>query len=307
MFGPHLPVMAKEIVENIGEINGGCFLDLTFGEGGHSEKLLSGGARSVVGLDRDREAILRYQEQGTCRSDARLTLIHSAFSKVSAVVPPQKFDGILIDLGVSTHQILHPERGFTFNGESFLDMRMDRSPDNLDASEAIRCASEAEVAHCLDLAGVRKAMKVARLLKEIARSRERLTPADLRGLGQARSSGRNPATQLFLGIRLLVNQEFLEISSGIPRLIDYLRPGGRLLILTFHSAEDRVVKRTLTFLSGGCVCEAPVCLCPKTRLVTALFKKPLQPQRSEIRINPRSRSAKLRGVVRMIEKAQQPN
>ncbi len=301
MIEPHIPVLLSEVLENIGVIEGNSFLDLTFGEGGHSHALLRNGASRVVGVDRDQEAIQSYQHAGEFRLDQRLKLIHTSFSKVSEYLTSTQFDGMLLDLGVSTRQLLEPDRGFSFRGDQFLDMRMDRSSGIPAATAAIRNASLRELSESLDIAGVKKAPKVAAALKELAASREQLKPSDLASLGNSRDSKRHPATQLYLGIRLLVNREFEEISQGIPQLLKLLKPGGRLLIITFHSAEDRLVKRLLATLAGKCICEGPICQCSKIRNVAPIFPKPIQAQRLETRVNPRSRSAKLRGVFRIVE------
>ncbi|MBI1862120.1 MAG: 16S rRNA (cytosine(1402)-N(4))-methyltransferase RsmH [Deltaproteobacteria bacterium] len=287
------------MIENIGEIPGRNFADLTFGDGGHTDMILELMAHSIVGVDRDEETLKEYLRSGKFREDPRLQLIHAPFSEFATQDSTERFDGILLDLGVSTRQLLSPDRGFSFSGENALDMRMDRSANSPTALEALKKASINDIVEQLEFADVKKPHKVAREIKDRLQAGRLNTTADLAEIGGGGSRARHPSTQLFMGIRLLVNQEFSEISLAVPALIDKLTPNGRLLVITFHSSEDRLIKRILASLSGKCVCDSPVCQCPKIERARPLFDKPLTPSRAEQRSNPRSRSAKLRGVMRV--------
>lgn len=295
----HHPVMLYEVIENIGPIEGHSFADLTFGEGGHSETLLDRGASVVIGIDRDREALDRYRQDGRFKEDHRLQLRHLSFSSFVANEEHARFDGVLMDLGVSTRQLLSPERGFSFCEDAPLDMRMDRSPSCPNAIEKLRESPLLEITKYLKLAGIRSPHKVARKLKEKVMREEINSTFDLSQLGRLNRPGRHPATNLFLAVRLLVNEEFDEIKV-LAQVLRIVKPGGKLLVLTFHSAEDRLVKKQLAMLSGKCVCEDPICRCSRIAMAKPLFSKPLVPSRHEVRMNPRARSAKLRGVSRLM-------
>ena len=295
----HRPVMTSQVTDYMGSLRGGRFADLTFGEGGHTEILLDGGAARVIAVDRDLEAIEHYREQGRFRSDPRLSLHHAPFSTFSTLFSDEHFDGILLDLGVSTRQLLTPERGFSFLGEAALDMRMDRSDCNPVAPEVIRTAPLADIAHHLEIAGVRRPDRVAKLLKDQAINGLLRSTQDLSNLARGAHDKGHPATQLFLGVRLLVNRELDEISSTLPALVDRVHPGGRIVVITFHSTEDRLVKRSFASLSGKCICESVFCDCPRIQRVTILTPKPIIPTREETYTNRRARSAKLRAVMRI--------
>lgn len=294
----HIPVMLNEVIEFIGKISDSVVADLTFGEGGHTDAFLDKGAAQVLGVDRDRETLSAYLSHGKYRDDGRLRLIHSTFSEFAQSDSPELFDAILLDLGVSTQQLLTPERGFSFKGDNELDMRMDRSETEPNAISSLQRAPLSKIIECLEIADVKKPHKVAREIKARVMAGDLVTTADLAALAGGGNSLRHPATRLFMGIRILVNREFEQISQAIPKLIERLKPGGRLMVITFHSAEDRLVKRIFTGLSGKCNCSEAVCQCSKVQRVIPLTPKPLSPSREEQRINPRSRSAKLRAVMR---------
>jgi len=292
----HTPVLIKEVIEFIGLNQGGVYADLTFGEGGHSEALLKGGASQVWAVDRDLSAIQLYEEKGTFRTDSRLHLTHATFSQFPSLNENRKFDGILVDLGVSTRQLLSPERGLTFQKPGPLDMRMDQK-GGLTLLELLETLSEEELAEILktnaDLPG---SYRLARKILSAVRAGKIQNTQDLASLFGPKRGKTHPATVPFMALRMAVNQELEEISSTLPRLIDCLKEQGRLVVITFHSTEDRLVKNIFKRLSGRCICHELICSCSKIERVKLLTKKPIEASAEELSTNPRSRSAKLRCI-----------
>lgn len=293
----HRPVLLKEVLELINFSKGGVYADLTFGEGGHSGALVQAGAARVVAWDRDLEALETYRAGGELRADPRLELHHGRFSTFAGE-SGEKFDGILLDLGVSTRQLLRPERGFSFSAAGPLDMRMNQSEGEslLDYLERV---GERELAESLQRnADIPHSLDVAkRLLAAFRRGEIQDTQSLVRAIG-GKPGPRHPGTVIFLALRMAVNDELGEVERSLPLLVKRLKPGGRLAVITFHSTEDRMVKRGFRLLAGQCGCppQAPICQCPKVAKVLNVLKKPLAPTREECRVNPRSRSAKLRCV-----------
>lgn len=218
------------------------------------------------------------------------------FSEFAAAPPTRKYDGILADLGVSTRQLLTPERGFSFQADGPLDMRMDRMDDrSLEAYLAE--TSEEDLAEQLKrVADLPQARGMAR---RILRARERgmlSRTSDLARVAGGKWSKVHPATPVFLALRMIVNREYDEVETGIPALLRHVAIGGRLAVITFHSTEDRLVKRIFARLAGRCICASTPCECPRQELVRLVNTKPIGPSDAELAENPRSRSAKLRTV-----------
>jgi len=295
----HEPVLLAEVIDFIGLKEGGVYADLTFGEGGHTSEMLKRGVAKVVAVDRDNEALSLYRESGEMRQDPRLELHHSRYSRFPEVAAGRKFDGILIDLGVSTRQLLRAERGFSFAEAGPLDMRMDKEGD---ASLADRLA-ELEPEELADSlyrnADLKNSRSLARKIIERARGGRLATTLDLAAVAGPKHGKRHPATPLFLALRMLVNEELDEIANGIPPLLDCLKDGGRLAVITFHSTEDREVKRLFNLLGGKCICGEAFCTCPREQRVRILTKKPVEATPAELERNPRARSAKLRCVEKV--------
>jgi len=293
----HRSVMLTETIEMLGVSPQGCYLDATFGEGGHSEAMLQAGAKRVIGVDRDRSAIEAYQARGPI--DSRLEFIHSRFSKLDNHFTENFFDGILADLGPSTKQLVDAQRGFSFKNDGPVDMRMDRDSDETLLAK-LSSLGEKEIAERL-VPFVKKGRKLAARLKRACNEETIESTFDVAKLAGKRTGPKHPATQLFLALRILVNEEQQEVETGLPLLVKLLKPGGRLVVLSFHSSEDRWVKRLFYKMAGRCVCEMQPCLCPREKLIGLLHKKPLISGRDEVRANPRSRSAKLRGVEKIAQ------
>lgn len=295
--GLHIPVMLDEVLSHFEPVPGRRFADLTFGEGGHSEALVRRGAEKVVAFDRDPEALAMYRDRGELRDDPRLELHHARFSEIATRFGPGTFDGILADLGVSTRQLLVGERGFSFSKSGPVDMRMNQSAGlplarvldrmNLDSlTTALRRNADLKGAHA-----------VARRILDAHRAGKLSDTASLADLaGRPRPGQSHPATPLFLALRMLVNEELDEVEDGLPAALECLKPGGRLVVITFHSTEDRAVKRLFRRLSGGCGCDGTPCRCPRVELGRLLTRKPIEPGAEEVSRNPRARSAKLRCI-----------
>jgi 16S rRNA (cytosine1402-N4)-methyltransferase len=295
----HVPILLSEIIEFIGISPGKVYADLTFGEGGHTEAFLKKGAAKVYGIDRDLSTLQRYGAEGEFRQDSRLVRIHSDFEQFLRQ-PPEKLDGILMDLGVSTRQILSSERGFSFQGTGPLDMRMDpTSPRTLE--QVLAATSEEELSNFIyantDIKGPRR---IARILLERFRDGRLKTTADLAAImGPRHGQKTHPATPLFLALRMLVNDELGQVERAIPLAINALKSGGRLAVITFHSVEDRIVKRLFLKLAGRCICDDKICSCPRQEIVKILTTKPVIPSENELESNPRARSAKLRVIEKV--------
>ena len=296
----HKPVLLSEVIENIHLLEGGVYADLTFGEGGHSEAFLAHSIKNLYANDRDLSTLNKYRVHGKYRNDPRLKLVEGPFSQFVNQISGVLFDGILVDLGVSTRQLLEPERGFSLMKAGPLDMRM-----NPGIGEPLSAwfdrLSEDELADQLYFnAEIRESRRLARKILKAFREGKLLNTLDLAQLVGRKIPGKShPATALFTALRMMVNQEREEMEITIPKLIEILKPGGRLAVITFHSTEDRIIKRIFQKSAGRCVCDEPICRCSKTAFVKLITKKPIEPSEKELVENPRARSAKLRCVEKL--------
>ena len=295
----HKSVLLNEVIDFIVLNKGAIYADLTFGEGGHTEALLKGGAKEVWAVDRDLSAVTNYLKAGALGQDPRLKLHHRRFSEFPSLVGSQVFDGILVDLGVSTRQLISEERGFTFQKPGPLDMRMDQSQGPT-LRELLERLSEEDLADILYYnADLKNSRALARKILNAFQSGKIESTQDLADCLGKRTGRTHPATVPFMALRMAVNRELEEISDTLPKLIDILKPGGRLVVITFHSTEDREVKTVFKRLGGRCICQELICQCSKDARVKILTKKPVEPSPEELSQNPRSRSAKLRCVEKI--------
>ncbi len=305
--------MLEEVMHWIAPKPGGVYMDATLGLGGHSARLmeLTGGQARLLGLDRDEQALARAGERLACYGD-NVQLAHTSFQHFFRVVREaglDLFDGVIADLGVSSLQLDSPDRGFSFLHDGPLDMRMDPGSGGEPASGIVNNASYEHLRQLLwdygeePMAGriaraIIKARETARIEStlELARIVAAAYPAKRRAL-----SRNHPATKTFQALRLEVNQELREIEFFLERIVDYLRPGAHIAIISFHSLEDRIVKRAFRKESTGCLCprEYPLCQCGHEKKLRLPFRKPLIPGEEEMRANSRSRSAKLRVAERV--------
>ncbi|MFN3650017.1 MAG: 16S rRNA (cytosine(1402)-N(4))-methyltransferase RsmH [Armatimonadota bacterium] len=311
----HDPVMLRECLDYLQAGPGKTLVDGTLGLGGHSlamlERVRPGGL--VIGLDRDPEALRRAEARLRAACDergwrdcpfrtARTDFRHLAAALDELQVPA--VDGFLFDLGVSSMQLDLPERGFSFRAEGPLDMRMDLTQGET-AADLVNELPEEELADLLwTLGEERYSRRIARRIVERRRGEPLRTTRDLEqavwsAYPAAERHGRiHPATRTFQALRIAVNDELAALEPALLSAADRLRPGGRIVVLSYHSLEDRIVKRTLDFLAGKCRCpeEVPICVCSATRRMTVLTRKPLQPGAEEVERNPRARSARLRAA-----------
>lgn len=303
----HISVMAKEVVDSLDVSRGGVYVDCTAGGGGHSleiAKRLPEGARLVC-LDRDDDAIEACSKRLASYSE-KVTVVKSNFVNIASALDMlgiEKIDGVMWDLGVSSHQLDEGERGFSYSKEAPLDMRMDREQAKT-AYDVVNLYPPEEITRILRDYGEEKfASKIARAISEARAVQPIETTTQLANLAanairaaMRKKENQNPARRTFQAIRIEVNGELDAIEPSIRAAVDRLNPGGRLAVITFHSLEDRAVKETFKKLSEGCTCppEFPVCVCGGKPKIKILSKKPILPSAEEEEINPRSRSAKLR-------------
>jgi 16S rRNA (cytosine1402-N4)-methyltransferase len=290
---------------------GGLFVDATLGLGGHSEAILKASADTwVLGIDRDREA-LRLASERLARFGSRFRAAHANFRDIAWVLSEageHKASGVLADLGVSSLQFDTPERGFSFRQDAPLDMRMDASGEEATAAQLLERLPEEEIARILyEYGEERKSRRIARWIVERRERGEPLrTTAELaalvaRAVGYKRGERIHPATRTFQALRIAVNEELEGLDEFVETAVDLLQPQGRLAVISFHSLEDRVVKRALRRLSGRCECDrrTPVCRCGARPAVEILTRRPVTPNEQEVEENPRARSAKLRACLKL--------
>jgi 16S rRNA (cytosine1402-N4)-methyltransferase len=311
----HLPVLVEEVLLMLAPAPGSLQIDATVGGGGHTERILEATDPDgrLLGLDADGAAIARVDERLRPRFGDRLVLRRANFRELRDVAPAAGFgavDGMLFDLGLSSFQLGDAERGFGFRTGGPLDMRFDTSR-GVPAAELLATLDRMELSALFKRYGeepqanrIANAIVAARATapvstaEELAALIERVAPGNPRN---PRSRRIHPATRVFQALRIAVNAELDALDDALSAAIDLLRPGGRLVVLSYHSLEDRIVKRFFASERRGCVCppEVPICVCgknPRLRLVT---RPSLTPTADEIAANPRARSARLRAAERL--------
>jgi len=280
----HVPVMPKEVLELLQCKPGGIFVDATIGLGGHAREILEriqpGG--QLIGIDRDKESLEKVE--GLLKPFAgSLRLLHENYKNLPLILnnlAGKPVDGILLDLGVSSYQLLSPERGFSFQSDVMLDMRMDRT-QQWTAADLVNKLSEAELADLIYRYG-----------------EERLSRRVFKVRGH---QGIHPATRTFQALRIAVNEELEGLDEFLTEAFGFLKSGGRMVVIAFHSLEDRIVKKAFRRLAGQCVCDAPpeLCTCPRQALANLVTPRPMTPGPEELAANPRARSARLRSLERI--------
>jgi len=305
----HLSVMPDEVLHWLAPRPGGCYLDGTLGGGGHSRLILEAAADCrLIGLDRDPDALRAAAEALKPYGD-RVSLHHATFdaaAEVAAGLGLPGLDGMLLDLGVSSHQLDTPERGFSFRLDAPLDMRMNPTCGET-AADILNTLDETELAKIFfEYGEERYSRRIARAI--VARRQEQplARTGELAELvrgsvpGGRRPARIHPATRVFQALRIAVNDELGQVERGVSAGIDLLKPGGRLVVISFHSLEDRIVKRMFRDRAQGCICppRLPVCQCHKTPEVKILTRKGIKATEAEIEMNVRARSAVLRAVER---------
>ena len=302
----HVPVLFDEVMQWMAPRPDGVYLDGTLGGGGHSEGILrlSGGTARLYGIDRDGEAIAAASARLGAYPGFRA--IHGNFHDAKALLgavdaPP--LAGALVDLGVSSHQLDEAARGFSYHEDAPLDMRMDPSQGPT-AAEYLAGISQEEFRRILTDYGEEKwAARIAQIFVERRAKAPILTTGDLVAVVDAaipkavrRKDDGHPARRTFQAVRIALNDELDPLRQALCDFVDLLAPGGRLLVITFHSLEDRIVKQTFRQLQNPCTCppRAPVCTCGKKPLGRVLAGGAIKPSAQEVASNPRARSAKLR-------------
>ncbi|NJB67758.1 16S rRNA (cytosine1402-N4)-methyltransferase [Desulfobaculum xiamenense] len=304
----HIPVLKDEVIAHLAPRPGGRYLDGTLGMGGHTEAILeaAGGRAEVLGCDRDEQA-LELAQKRLERFSGQVHFAHCRFSHFEdalAEVGWDSLDGALVDIGVSSLQIDDPERGFSFIDDGPLDMRMGTLGDGTTAYSLVNKASLERLKQIIGRYGeepmggrIARAIIEAREKKpiettlELASIVENAYPAKMRATARL-----HPATRTFQALRMEVNQELQELEDFLERVVGYLKPGARLAVISFHSLEDRIVKRFFQRESKGCLCprQQMICVCGHVQQLEVLTKKPVTAGEAELAVNTRSRSAKLR-------------
>jgi len=298
---PHLPVLIEEVISGLSVQSGETHVDGTFGAGGYTRALLGAGAGRVIAFDRDPDAIA---EGPSLVTDPRLTLIHERFGKMDEALAARDLvpvDGVTLDIGVSSMQLDRAERGFAFSKDGPLDMRMSQAGES--AADFVNHAEEAEIARVIKEYGEEpRARKVASAIvaaRPLTRTAE-LAAVVRKALGYYQGMKSDPATRTFQAIRIHLNAELDELEAGLVAAERVLRPGGRLAVVTFHSLEDRIVKRFLKSRSGATPAGSrhrPMAAVGPTPSFEKVAK-PVSPSDAELATNPRARSARLRTAVR---------
>jgi 16S rRNA (cytosine1402-N4)-methyltransferase len=309
----HQPVMLDRVAELLRPRSGGVYLDATLGLGGHAERLLEASAPDgrVIGLDRDPAALALARQRLAWAGD-RLTAVAASFADLAEVAERlglAAVDGVVYDLGVSSLQLDQPDRGFSYRADAPLDMRMDPTT-GITAAEVLATYPRAELARVLREYGEERfAGRIARFVDEARRRAPISTTGQLVELvkaavpAAARRTGPHPARRAFQALRIEVNRELDALEASLPQAIELLAPGGRLVVLAYHSLEDRIVKRALAD-AGGRPVQGPPRLpvdLPAARpaSVAVLTRRPETPTPAEVAANPRAESAKLRAAEKL--------
>jgi len=304
----HLPVLKEAVISYLITRKHGTYIDGTLGGGGHTEAILHHLTPEgrVIGCDLDRDA-LDFAETRLAQFQQQCHFFQCNFKDVEDMLKPlniQKVDGILLDLGISSHQIDTAERGFSFDKTGDLDMRMDRQQEQ-SAFDIVNHASEAELREILRTYGEERRYRA--VVREIVRARAKSPIATTRELKEVAGRALPPQhrvkslARIFQALRIAVNDELTNLKSMLTQSIGLLRQGGRIVIISYHSLEDRLVKNFFREEARQCVCppEVPVCVCGKVGRLSVLTRRPILANEMEVKANPRSRSAKLRAAERI--------
>ncbi|MHB9094086.1 MAG: 16S rRNA (cytosine(1402)-N(4))-methyltransferase RsmH [Eubacteriales bacterium] len=302
----HIPVMLNEVITYLDLQHGGTYVDCTLGGGGHTseiiEKIQPGGR--VIGIDQDPNA-LEAARKYLNRYSESINFVHSNFYRLKDIVAETgliEVDGVLFDLGVSSHQLDEGDRGFSYMQDALLDMRMNPE-DPVTAEKLVNELSEEELAKVIkDYGEERWAKRIAQFIVDYRQNERIHTTGELVEIikraipAGARREGPHPAKRTFQALRIAVNDELNRFANSLKDAVDILKPGGRVCVISFHSLEDRITKEVFRDLAKTCICppEMPVCRCNKQKQVDIITGKPVLPGEEEIAANPRARSAKLR-------------
>ena len=302
----HQPVLLREVVEQLAVRSGWVCVDATAGEGGHSLALLQASAPSgrVLGIDRDPRSLAR-AEKRLRRFGDRFIPAQGTYADLDQLAQEHNIgqvDGVLLDLGLSSWQLEASGAGFSFQRDEPLDMRFDPKGPEPDAAELVNTLSENDLGKLLFQYGEEpRARTIARALVQARQGNPIRTTGQLvklmeaiPGLGRGRRT--HPATRTFQALRIAVNEELTNLEAGLKAAIGLLKTKGRLVVISYHSLEDRLVKQTLAYQAASCVCpaEIPVCVCNHQATVRIINRRIIRPATAEVAANPRSRSARMR-------------
>lgn len=307
----HLPVMAAEVLEQLAPRPGGIYLDGTLGGGSHSELILEKTAPDglLIGIDRDQSALVAATER-LKRFGSRFKPLQGSFGDLANLLAEQginTLDGLLLDLGVSSHQLDTVERGFSFRLDGPLDMRMDTSSGDTAADLLSELPVEELEKIIKEFGEERWAKKIAGRLVQVRQEAPITTTLQLAELVAGSIPRRfhedriHPATRTFQALRIAVNRELEQVREGVLAGITLLKPGGRITVISFHSLEDRIVKHLFREAASGCTCppRMPYCVCNRKPYLKVLTGRPITAGTEEIDTNPRARSAKLRAAEKL--------
>lgn len=298
----HITVLLKEAVDGLNIRPDGIYADGTAGGGGHSAEILSRlDTGTLYCIDRDPDAIAVVTER--FKSDARVHIVRGNFGNIANLLRDEGIsglDGVLLDIGVSSHQLDERSRGFSYHDEAPLDMRMSQSGTT--AADLVNSLDVSELSRIISLYGEEKyAYSIAKGIVRYRDEKPIQTTTELAEIikenvpQRVRRDG-HPARKTFQALRIAVNRELDELESGLEGAFELLNKGGRLSVITFHSLEDRIVKQFMSSMAQGCTCpkDFPVCVCGKKPQAKIITRKPIYPSEQETESNPRARSAKLR-------------
>lgn len=304
----HVPIMRDEVLSLLLPARGGVFVDGTLGGGGHAEAVLENlpAASRLIGVDRDADAIQEASSR-LSRFGDRFTAVRGNFFELPRILREmgtEKVDGVLLDLGVSSHQLDTPERGFSYRADAKLDMRMD-TRGGVTAADIVNTYDEKALTRIFfEYGEERFSPRIARHIVTARQEAPILTTTALADIvkaaipGKFRNEPQHPARRCFQALRIAVNGELDGLGDAIDVIAAMLAPGGRMAVLTFHSLEDRIVKTRFRTMEDPCTCpkSAPVCVCGKVPTAHVLTRKPLTASAAELEENPRASSAKLRAI-----------
>jgi len=307
----HIPVMLNKAIEYLKIREDGIYIDGTLGRAGHTKAILKllNEDGLLIGIDRDMEAIQKVKKE--LDDNKKLKLIHGNYVDIPEILQKlniNRVDGILFDLGVSSPQLDKAERGFSYSNEGPLDMRMNRSQD-FNAEDIVNSYTKDKLTEIIKKYGEERwASRIAEFIVNARKHEKIKTTGKLVEIiknaipASARRTGGHPARRTFQALRIETNNELEQLKESIERAVNSLKSAGRICIISFHSLEDRIVKKTFKYLESDCVCppDLPVCVCDKKQEVRIITKKPLRADKSEIETNPRSRSAKMRVAERVL-------
>lgn len=307
----HQPVLLSETIRELVTKKDGIYVDCTLGGGGHTEAILKSCPEAkVIGIDQDQEALRASAERLAPFGD-RAVFVWDNFRNLGRILEDlglKKADGFLFDLGISSPQLDHGERGFSYQQDAPLDMRMNRDKEQMTAKDMINRYSEEELAETIYRYGEERwAKRIAAFIVERRQEKPLETTGELVSVIKAaipkkvREDGHHPAKKTFQALRIAVNDELNIIAPAMECAAEHLNPGGKLAVISFHSLEDRIVKETMKYLAADCICppHQVVCTCDKEKLIKITVRKPICAGEEELKDNPRARSAKLRVGMRI--------